>query len=861
MVHKGQVRTAVAWLLLMMVLPGIPIDAEEAFLQGTLPAIYEAEAFAASAHGLSGRAKVVLCSACSNGMKVGDLYGGSSLTMDAVWVPVTGYYRVEVDYISGDPRSAYVSVNGERPERIDFPSTGSWQRVDRLTLILPLQEGQNTLTFSDGGWYAPDIDRVVVHSLVDDLKSNGDGEEVPMILGQQVESAEYGEVTVTQYEFGVIVSNRRFSITYHTESGLAEFSWNEGAVIKRVYSRAGEALASKDYASHEFSWHAVNQIADEFGSGIKLSVVNRHPGRPKMIQSYYVYDSLPFFLTEVELVSENAEPLSTNRISPIVLDRGGYVDLGVRGDNRVLVVPFDNDMWSRYQSKSINTRYHGDLYTSSEVTTVFDNQSRRGMVIGSVTHDTWKTGIWWSGENDRLIALDVFGGFTSPTSTHDTIEHGHVTGTRIMSPKVFVGLFADYRDGLESYGRANAAIAPPLAFSEEVVRRVPFGWNSWGALQSDVTYDIIVETSTFFKEHLQDVFHNQGELYINLDSYWDNLTDGQLADLITVIRKNGQRPGIYWGPFVYWGSDMNRVVEGTGGLYTYGDIVLRDREGSILPTVDGAYALDPTHPGTKMRIDHYIDRFKRLGYDYIKLDFLGHAALEGAHYDPNVQTGIQAYNQGMAYVVDRIGGTMFISASIAPLFPSQYAHSRRISCDIDGTLALTEYQLNNLTYGWWQHGTIYPFADPDYMTLEKGETMAVARSRVNAAAISGTVFLNSDDVRNPEARTRMKALLTNPEINALAAKGKVFRPVEGNTESHATDLFVLHEERESYLAVFNYSLDSPVTKVIDLSRVGLDPQRTYRVIDLWTGEQVLASGVLQVALEPGGSTVFRVAEY
>src|SRR5690606_23825298 len=112
----------------------------------------------------------------------------------------------------------------------------------------------------------------------------------------------------------------------------------------------------------------------------------------------------------VELVSENAEPLSTNRISPIVLDRGGYVDLGVRGDNRVLVVPFDNDMWSRYQSKSINTRYHGDLYTSSEVTTVFDNQSRRGMVIGSVTHDTWKTGIWWSGENDRLIALDVFGG-------------------------------------------------------------------------------------------------------------------------------------------------------------------------------------------------------------------------------------------------------------------------------------------------------------------------------------------------------------------------------------------------------------------------------------------------------------------
>ena len=78
-----------------------------------------------------------------------------------------------------------------------------------------------------------------------------------------------------------------------------------------------------------------------------------------------------------------------------------------------------------------------------------------------------------------------------------------------------------------------------------------------------------------------------------------------------------------------------------------------------------------------------MNKFKSKGFEYIKIDFLSHGAMEGKHYDANVQTGIQAYNQGMAYVNEVLDGSMFISASIAPLF-SQYAHSRRISCDIDG---------------------------------------------------------------------------------------------------------------------------------------------------------------------------------
>lgn len=351
---------------------------------------------------------------------------------------------------------------------------------------------------------------------------------------------------------------------------------------------------------------------------------------------------------------------------------------------------------------------------------------------------------------------------------------------------------------------------------------VPVGWNSWVAYGSNLSYDQIVNVSDFFREHLPS-FNNKGVVYINLDSYWDNLTDQQLRDAVATIHRNKQKAGIYYTPFVYWGNNMNQTVEGTDGKYTYGDLVLRDDQGNILPPLDGAYVLDPTHPGTKQRIAYYLNRFLDYGFEYIKIDFLSHGSLEGKHYDPDVTTGIQAHNQGMAYLNRVLDGRMFISASISPLFPSQYAHAIRISCDVSGTLESTDYQLNNLTYGWWQNGTIYRYTDPDLMPLAKGGSEAAARTRVNAAAISGMVYLNSDDVRDPTARQYMLALLTDPEINAV---GKAFRPV-GNTGTGAADTFVLRDKKgESYLAVFNYT-HSDAQKTIDLRRAGLTDASHY----------------------------------
>ncbi len=38
--------------------------------------------------------------------------------------------------------------------------------------------------------------------------------------------------------------------------------------------------------------------------------------------------------------------------------------------------------------------------------------------------------------------------------------------------------------------------------------------------------------------------------------------------------------------------------------------------------------MDPTHPATRDRIAYLIKRFRETGFEMIKIDFIGHAAIE-----------------------------------------------------------------------------------------------------------------------------------------------------------------------------------------------------------------------------------------
>ncbi|MFJ8112099.1 alpha-galactosidase D [Streptomyces sp. NPDC096132] len=119
---------------------------------------YEAEAGS-----LSGNASVADCSACSDGRKVGNLYGGGKLTLTGVVVPKAGTYQIKISYISGDARAALISANGGGATSHKFASTGDWGTVNSVHVPVKLKSGANTITIDSGSdGYAPDIDRIDV---------------------------------------------------------------------------------------------------------------------------------------------------------------------------------------------------------------------------------------------------------------------------------------------------------------------------------------------------------------------------------------------------------------------------------------------------------------------------------------------------------------------------------------------------------------------------------------------------------------------------------------------------------------------------------------------------------------------------
>ena len=649
-------------------------------------------------------------------------------------------------------------------------------------------------------------------------------------LALRVQAVPYFHQTGTT----LLMSNGNVKVTYNLAAGTADFYWSNSLKIVNFYAGVGLStgyIKGTSYNSWSYLVVSSNQVV----------VTSTGNGVPTMKQ-YFTFDQNDSFLASVSVFGSN---LSANWMGPVVVDTTGGVNIGITNDNRALIVPFDNDGFVRYNAMPLNSSAEG-----YEVGAFYDNTSRNGLVVGSVTHDTWKTGIFFDGENNHLSLLNVFGGATSPW---DVDPHGFLTSNTISSPTMFVGFGPDWRVTMQNYAAENTNFVPRLAWTSGV----PFGWNSWGVIQQYINYSDAITVADYFFTHLTPHnFENNSTVCINLDSYWNNLTPQQLQTFTAHCHAQGQKVGIYFGPFVWFGSAnnaTNTLVTGSS-TWHYSDALLRDQNGNF-ESVDGGLAMDPTHPGTLAQINYYINLYTNWGFDYVKLDFLSHGALEGVHYNPSITTGIQAYNYGMQYVMNAIAGRMFMSESIAPLFPYQYAHSRRISCDAETSLiGNTEYVMNSVSYGWWLDN-LYQFNDPDIMVFGNGADTNEAQSRLISGAVTG-LMLDGDDLTSASGQAGAQSCLTNAAIDAVARTGQTFLPLEGNSGSSAENVFVRQDGPIWHLAVFNYTAGA-TNITVNLSRAGL-PAGDYTVNNLWDGTSTVATGTLPVSLNEKQSKLFSL---
>jgi len=763
---------------------------------------------------LTSPAVVAKCDGCPYGLKVGSLGYNGAVTINNVYAPAAGQYILTIVGCEGSGTQSYqVTTNSGTPVTIPLTGNNWFVAAPPVSTIITLNAGSsNKIVIGNAANWSPDVVYVVVSPA--NVISNPPSPQL------------------------ITMSSGPNEVQYNLSTGLATYWYNGVTKIAEFYSQAYNGATLYQSTSSLYT-----RASSTGANGETDITLTPSDGSPTMIQRFTLSNN--HFLVQVEMDGAN---VTSNQMSPIVVNQTGAVDLGSYTNTIFLTVPFDNDDWTTYNAAPSN----GLSTLSYEVGAFYDNTSRNGLVVGSVTHDQWKTGIAITGNNNRLDALWAFGGANDPW---DSLPHAAVSGTAVKSPIVMVGYYTDWRTGMEDYATTNAQYVPKLSWTGPT----PMGAAA-NANNSSLNLASVEAVENYFHTSLPN-FNNQGISYFDMDSQWTDLSDSDLAAYVSHAHSQGQKAGVYWTPWIVWSwTSLSGPVDGAPD-YTFEQIVMKDTNGNPLPAVDGAYAVDPTHPGTIERIGFYANKFKTAGFDYIKLDFLGHGILEGGsnngvHYNPAIQTGVQAYNQGMTTVYQQLGTSMFIDESIAPIFPYQYGHARRVSCDTYGSISQTSYEMNSASYGWWLAGRVYAYNDPDNIRLE-GYTSYENKSRVTSTAIEG-YMLDSDDVTDSVAPGLLQTWLTNASINSLPALGLNFIPVEGNTGTSPVNVLVAQSGSTYYLAVFNYNGSSSAQQVITLSRAGLSSTNQYSVTDLWSGATSKATGTLTVSLNPAESTILKL---
>lgn len=527
----------------------------------------------------------------------------------------------------------------------------------------------------------------------------------------------------------------------------------------------------------------------------------------------------------------------------------------LRLDQKMLLVPYDNDMWLRYESC-----VPAAGRPSYDVTAVYDEKTLEGMVIGALDFDVWKNAVRWNPHDARSVI--AFCGIADG-GTHDVCPHGIVEGETVASARFVLSWQSDIRKGMEHYGDLCVKVRPARAWKSG---RVPFGWNSYAALNGTLKVEHWKLAGEFMHEELPGYCDEDGVSYVNLDGAF-GLDHERIREIIGQIHARGQKAGWYAAPCNCPAALGEFPVKGT--KLKLKDLFLKDERGNILPAADNTVPFDVTHPVWEAYARRNIAVLTDLGVDYIKIDFLSHGSVEGCHYDKNV-TGRMALNRVYRLLeeeIDKCGREIFVSLSIAPLFPYFLGNARRSCCDSFGHYDDVRYVLNALNFAWWTNGRIYNFNDPDHVPLYhciidgRGTTTEKeARSRYYAAAISGTVMMLSDNY-GPEgdpdiiagARARAKRLADDAAVNEIARFGKAFVPVE--LSDGTTPFYTLSHEGRHFAAVFNFS-DMPAVLAFDAERGGLFKKGSFA--DVHGGERTPYEKRISVALDGWDAVILEV---
>ena len=634
--------------------------------------------------------------------------------------------------------------------------------------------------------------------------------------------------------------------------GLTDFTHDGKKMISNFaasFHYKGKKIKSTMYKKHAYEWLSKEHL-----------VVQHSSSKLPNLEQHFVQHGKEF-ICYITLKAVKDEVLASNFMSPIDTEGAACISLQEGNESRIMLMPSVNRnsyQWYYPLLHATTTDSRRGYY----VTTIFNNDTRHGLILGAITHDTWKSGVLYQSKEEQGITNFTLA--SGIKAEYDVLPHGAVKGKEITSAKFSVGYYDDYRQGLLQYAKMNAEIIPRktnnVSWDDKGVRT----WKTWGpgSQKLDLTYDKILETSDFFgttnlaKEDFAIVIAGK----TNIKNY---------KGFVQHTEGNKQWAGGYFNPFKLSSIDMidDKAFKDGEKIYTYRELLIKDKKGKPVEITNLGgnkimYVLDPTHPITKKRALLKIGNKIKAGNKFLRLDFLFHGAVEGVHYDKNITTGAQAYNYGIEYIKKAVGDNIHINLAISPFFPYHFADSRRSSGDTYEYISSIAYQLNSLAGDWWMgNGNLFEYLQAGSLVFDgKKDDSHLSQSQINAKIVTSGFVMLSDDYLNPQMQQNIHKYLNKKSVLDALKLGKCFQPVEINND--LPNVFVHYQDKDNlYLAVFNYSRKERIEN-ISLERLFTSDHRAnkYSFTNIWTDETFVQSSkdVLKLTLPAQGSKLYKL---
>src|SRR5208282_5701662 len=539
------------------------------------------------------------------------------------------------------------------------------------------------------------------------------------------------------------------------------------------------------------------------------------------------------------------------------------VDLGgAPSAERVLSDSFSED-WPPLQIYALGKVPQG-MHRAVGSQLIYNRQSKESLFVGALTSNRFLTIIHLQTQSSAPDGPGIASYTVDSTGTTEIQATDPESGLRegpaenlielsvplpagesVASERVMFAAGKDYRSQLDNYGAVIRELHHSRVSSDNML-----GWWSWTAFYTKITQGTALTNAQWLAEHLKalgyDYFHfDLGYGYDRSEYATPNASQFPrgMWDLTRRISRLGLKVGVWTAPF--------EVGERAWIYEHHKDWLVHNAHGDPIPIGDAEevqgehlFVLDVTHPDAQEYLRQtYRTLVREWGARYIKLDFMDNTAIEGYYHRPNT-TALEAQRIGLEVIRKAVGEDVLLDKDGSPMLnPVGLVDEGRTSQDTGHAFLRSKEAEPGIAARYYMHRNFF-IADPDAFTVSRQLleertiqtplTLSEAQVSIVLSAISGGMYEIGDDLPTLGSDPDRVALVTNPDLLAMAKLGRAALPLDLLTyadKDEQPSIFLLHEDqRQSVLAVFNWT-EHPSSHALTFSDLTLSAGHSYELYD------------------------------